>query len=68
VAIADDDPVNEWNKEIVEPRGLGPFLEGDVDRASHLAEELGQSPGLGRDDGPGDHPPVSAPTEARVVA
>ena len=40
----------------MEPLGLGPFLERDVNRAAHAAEELHERGGLGRQDRPRDHP------------
>jgi len=58
MTIADDEPVHQREEEIVEPLGLGPFLEGDVDGASHPAKELGQSRGLGGQNGPGEPIPA----------
>jgi hypothetical protein len=61
MAIADHHPVDQRDEQVVEPLGLGPFLERDVYRPAHPPEELRHGLGLGGQDAPGDHPPGLRP-------
>jgi len=53
--IAHDDAIHAGREEIVQPLRLGPFLEGDVNRAPHAAEELHERRCFRRQDAARDH-------------
>jgi len=57
-AIADDHLLDERVQEVVQPLGLRPLLNGQVDGAAHAADEFGKRTGLSGQDSPGHHAPA----------
>ena len=60
-AIADYDSIHQRRQQVVQPLGLGAFLEGDMHRAAHPAHELRDRAAVGRQHAPRDHPSALFP-------
>jgi len=54
--IAHDQTIDVRGQQVVQPLGLRPFLDRDVDRPPHPPEELRERWTVRRQDAPGDHP------------
>jgi hypothetical protein len=54
-SVTHNDAVDHRDQKIVQPLGLGPFLEGDVNGPPHAPEELEERRRLGRQNAPRDH-------------